>query len=469
MNKFNLQKVTYLIFLLFFGDYSDSIFAQTENNKSQKTDSINTADNSDPTMIRANQFIGQKLSSTYLQYQQMRKAFLKNCSREDEIAFNQWENYLITPIRITKWKSEWKEYPESHTAFAIYIRDEIKRNKHLQVEKLKLQLQDETLFRNYLELQESVLHNAEKQAELEQKLGITEELKTAIKNPDLYDFISAVYSYYWHVQHIKKFNAQIKAKEDAAAEARRKIVPVERTSKEYQDAFSIYRQAIEAEKQSIINAEQNDLTWKRAKYLIETKELGTVPNANNLTSEFTNGFDETKIKKFRQWKNGFEILTGFDVTENEWKKEPTSHPAILFCTNIFLIRIQRKEDGESFNLDKVDRKELLKGDKSTLEKYYTILNQKRGIDNAQISTLENELRIPSKLKNAIKDNVSDSTLFLFYDAYFREFTPDEVKKSKQKVSEAIDKLNLLRPNWATEENIEFPDEATQILQQNKSQ
>jgi hypothetical protein len=468
MNKFDLRAFAYLFFLLLSWNFYDVSFAQTESNKSQKTDTISTMDNSDPTMIRANQVIGQKLSPACLKYQQMREAFLKNCSREDGILFRDWEYHYRTPIFIAALKSEWNEYPEFHVAIGISIRDEIRVNEYFRTEKLNPKLDDEILFRNYLEHHENFVQITKKQAELaEQKLKITEELKAAVKNPESYTFIRALYHNYIAVQNVKKFNAQIKAKEEAAAEARRKIVPVARTSKEYQDAFSVYRQATEAEKQSIADAEQNDLTWKRAKYLIETKDLGTVPNTNNLTGEFTKEFDETKIKKFRQWQSGFEILTGFDVVENEWEKEPTSHPAILFCTNIFLIRIQQENNGVSFDSDKVDRKELLKGNKSTLEKYYTILKQKRGIDDAQIATLEKELRIPPKLKNAIKDNVSDSTLFLFYETYFRVFTPDTVKKSKQNVSEAIDKLNLLRPNWATEENIEFPDEVTKFLQQNK--
>ncbi|MDR2168577.1 MAG: hypothetical protein LBP59_00365 [Planctomycetaceae bacterium] len=471
MNKFDLRVILYLILLLFLWNIYGVIFAQNDNNKSQKTNSNNTAtDDSDPTMIRAKKFIGQKLPPACLKYQQMRDTFIKKCSREDSILFRDWEYYYRTPIRIETWKREWNEYPESHVPFGIIIRSEIKGNKYFQIGKLNPKLDDETLFRNYIDLSASFVQKAKKYAELaEQKLKIPEELKNAVKNPESHEFIISIYHNYLDVQTVKKLNAQREAEEAAAAEARRKIVPVERTSKKYKDAFAAYRQAVEFEKQAIAKAEQNDLTWKRAKYLIEIKELGSVSNTNtnNLMNEFVNGFDETKLKKFQQWQNGFEILTSINTTENEWQKEPTSHPAILFCTNIFLLRTQQKENNESFNSDKINTDELLKGDKKTVEKYNSILKQKRDVDDTKVALLEKELRIPAKLKNAIKDNVADSTLFLIYDTYFREFTPDEVKKSKQNLSKTIDELNLLRPNWAAEEGIEFPDRASQILHQNK--
>jgi len=63
-----------------------------------------------------------------------------------------------------------------------------------------------------------------------------------------------------------------------------------------------------------------------------------------------------------------------------------------------------------------------------------------------VESLKKDLGISSKLKNAIKASISDSTLFLFYDTYFRTFTPDAVNKAGQDVREAIAKFNLLRPN-----------------------
>ena len=81
----------------------------------------------------------------------------------------------------------------------------------------------------------------------------------------------------------------------------------------------------------------------------------------------------------------------------------------------------------------------------------------------QLESLEKELRITTELKDAMKASISDSALFLFYDTYFRTFTPDTVNKAHQDVREAIAKLNTLRPNWIAEENIEFPDERSRVM------
>jgi hypothetical protein len=417
----------------------------------------------DPTMIRANSFVGKKPPEAFIKYQKLRKEFLKDCSREDQIAFYEWEYFLKTPILVAEWKREWNEYPESHIALSLYIRDEIKKNKYLRtLTKLNPNLDDNTLFHNYLNHHESFLHSAEKQTTLEQKLAITDELKNAAKIPASYQYISMIYGYYTNVQSVKKLTAQIKSEEAAAAEARRKIVPVERTSKEYQDALSSRHRVVEAERQAIANAEQNDLTWKRAKYLLEKRFVAS-QNINKLINEFVKGFDETKMKKFQRWQNCFERLTSVDVVEREWNEEPISHPAILFLTNVFLKRIKQDSDEVAFTPDKSEMNELLKGDKTTIEKYHSILKQKIGLDHAQLELLEKELRIPANLKKAIKEKASDATLFLYYETYFREFTPDELKRAKHAVHEAIQKLNSLRPNWAYEEKIEFPDHASRMI------
>ena len=53
---------------------------------------------------------------------------------------------------IASWEKERQEYPESLLAFAIYIRDEVRKNRHLRaIEGLAPTItNDEELFCNYL-------------------------------------------------------------------------------------------------------------------------------------------------------------------------------------------------------------------------------------------------------------------------------------------------------------------------------
>jgi hypothetical protein len=320
-------------------------------------------------------------------------------------------------------------------------------------------LDDEALFRNYLKLDEKYAEeDLQKQDEFEKKIGgIPEDLKAAIRNPDSYSFVSMVYNHYVTVQSIKKLEKQ--EAEAAAKEVARRnaIVPVERNSKEYRDALDSYKKAIENENQSIAQAQQDAPSWARAKYLIETKGIGSVPSIYAQEEKFTKDFDNAKNEKYNQWKKGFEIATSISAIDQEWKKEPASRPVILFIVNIMSARMSDNKEKKPYNSSNVDRKELLKGDWNTVEQYKSLLKQSGIVFSPQLEQLEKELHIPAKLKEELKTNNINSTLFLFYETYFREFTPDHVNKAKQEVSAAITKLNNLRPNWAIEEKIEFPD------------
>ncbi|MDR1289808.1 MAG: hypothetical protein LBK06_01255 [Planctomycetaceae bacterium] len=234
------------------------------------------------------------------------------------------------------------------------------------------------------------------------------------------------------------------------------IIPVDRNSKEYRDALDSYKKAVKNEEQAITKAQQQDSTWARAKYLLETKGIGSVSSTSPQEKKFMQECDKTKIDKYNQWKMIFTITTTIDTIEQEWKKESASHPAILFITNIALERKRLKNEVKTFNSSDIDKKEMLKGDEKTVEQYFVLLKQNKNISVTQMESLERDIDVPSVLKNTLKTNIVDSVFFLFYETYFREFTPDYVKNAKQEVSNTINKLNNLRPNWAYEEKIEFP-------------
>jgi hypothetical protein len=280
MYKFELRVAVCLVFLCIFSGF---IFAQNEIDESQKTGSA-SVDKSDPTMIRANSFIGRKPSEAFVKYQKLRKEFLKDKSREDQIGYNRWEGCLFAPIFVAGWKQEWQKYPESRIAFALYIRNEVKGNKHLRaINKLNPNLDDETLFHNYLDFQiDSIQNYIKSLPDLELKLGITEELKMLACDPESHLFIGNICSHYINVQSVKKLTAQIEAQEATAAEARRKLVPVERTNKKYRDAFRSYKEAIAKNEQTLKQLEQTDPTWILARSLILVGKVGQVGSTSNL-------------------------------------------------------------------------------------------------------------------------------------------------------------------------------------------
>lgn len=460
--RFRFFYRTILILVLsVFCLFSTKCYAENEVQGHDKPAPIKSEDGAvDPTIARANNFIGKKPSEAYEHYRRLEDKFTKNLVREDRIAFNRWWSGVSSPFFIAAWKKEWQEHPESHVAFALYIRDEVKRSRHLRnIEELSPSItDDEKLFNNYLDYNKQVnKENIQEQSSLEKRLHIPSELKAAAQNPEAYLFLVGVYKNYVVTQSNRALEEKWKQQEAIATAARKAIVPVDRNSREYQDAFLSYKKAVANEKQETLTAQKNDPTWARAQYLLKVKDLGTIPVMSGQEREFTKGFDKAERDQFNQWKKCFDALTSIDTVEQEWKKEPHSHRAIIFVANIARTRIRLKEEGKAFDYSSVDVKEMLKGDKTTVEEYSSFLRQSVAESLSQMEFLEKSLRISSKLKTAIKASVSDSTLFLFYDTYFRTFTPDNVKQAEQDVREAIAKLNALRPNWAAEERIEFSD------------
>jgi hypothetical protein len=462
MVKLNSQYYWYLLgtstFLLVFVSlqFFIPISISMADSPSQSIELPN--ENSDPTMSRAAKFIGKKVPEAVTHYNQLRETFMKNLKREDIKYFNMWISGVMNPLFVAAWEKEWRDYPESHPAFALYIRDQIKTSQELR-KILDPNLDDETLFKNYLKHNEKYAEeNLRKQAELEEKIGgIPEDLKVAIRNPGSYSFVSTIYYHYDNVQSVSKLMKQRQKQQEAEIARRKAIVPVDRNSKEYQSAFDSYKKAIEEENQAVGTAQHDDPAWIRAKYLLETKNLGTVPSVNTQEKIFLQELDNVKRDQYHQWKKSFDVVTSINTIEQEWKKEPDSHPAILFVVNVMLERMKLKNEGKTFNSAMIDQKEMIKGDKTSVEQYFSFLKQNDSVSLAQMESLEKDLRIPNKLKEELKTNIINSTLFLFYETYFREFTPDKVKGAKQKVADAITKLNNLRPNWAIEEKIEFPD------------
>jgi hypothetical protein len=158
-----------------------------------------------------------------------------------------------------------------------------------------------------------------------------------------------------------------------------------------------------------------------------------------------------KNKKNRSiyWYKGYRTHIGLTTLENEWNTNPKSHPAINFWVAEMLKR----------------HKEFLPQIHESLKDYIkddSLFNRSKSLfreENKKINLqeLERRLSIPATLKKAIEYCVLDSSLFNIYDTYMRFYVPQEFSDSEKKVSTCIDKLNKLRPNWAVEEKIVFPD------------
>jgi len=422
----------------------------------------------DPTMVRAYGFIGQKPSEAYEHYERLKEEFTKDMAWEDQVAFGRWEWGVSFPLWFAAWEKEWKEHPESHVAFALYIRDEVKKNKHLRsVEELSPTItDDEQLFFNYLQFQKrGSQKDIQEQSALAERLHIPSELKSAVQTPDIHDNVGMIYYHYDNVQSLQKLAEREQQEEAATIATRKAIVPVDRNSQEYQDALLSYKKAVENEEQAISTAQENDPTWAHARYLLETQGLGTVAVIGTEEKKFTETLDDTKRVQFDQWKDGFSTLATIDVIEREWNNEPNSHPAILFGANMASAMMKSKEEGKEFDPSSVVLQEMLGGDETTLEVFFSYLKDNNSESLAQMESLEKDLDISAKLKDAMRASISDTTLFLFYDTYFRTFTPDTVTKAGRDVRDTMAKLDLLRPNWAAEENIEFPDEISRTIHQ----
>jgi len=318
-------------------------------------------------------------------------------------------------LLIASWEKERQEYPESLLAFAIYIRDEVRKNRHLRaIEGLAPTItNDEELFCNYLNfINQSAQEAIREQLVLEERLRIPSELKAVARNPEAHLDVKFVYDRYLNIQTLQQIAEYKKQKEAEAIAARNSIVPVDRNSQEYQDAFLAYKKAVSNEERVIQTAQRNDPTWARARELLKIKNLGGLPVLTPEEREFTKGFDNAKRDRFNQWKSGFAILTANDTTEKEWKEEPKSRPAILFIVNVALARMKSEEEGKVFDQSSVDLQAMLKGDKTMVEKYFSLMKeQAESLD--QMESLEKELRISSELKDAMKASISDSTLFYF--------------------------------------------------------
>jgi hypothetical protein len=84
---------------------------------------------------------------------------------------------------------------------------------------------------------------------------------------------------------------------------------------------------------------------------------------------------------------------------------------------------------------------------------------------SEVPQLEKDLNIPLQLKTTLIQQFTDSAPFIFYDTYMRACVQKEFSDAKKKVSDCVHKLNNLRPDWAIEEKIEFPDETSWKIHQ----
>jgi hypothetical protein len=411
-------------------------------------------ESNDPTMTRAMEFVDKEVPAAVAHYNRLWETFMKSIKRENIKYFNMWSSGITHPLFVAAWEEEWRDYPESRPAFALYIRYDIKTSRNLrEVKELDSNLDDETLFRNYLKHNEKYAEeNLQKQAEYEKKIGgIPEDLKVAIYNPDSYSFVKRVYEHYVHVQRINKLNKQ-QAEEDAKEIARRKaIVPVDRNSKEYQNAFQEYKDAVAEQEQILNDSVKNDPTWIYSRDLILNGKVGESGFPGKQIDEFADSIKEEQRKDFHNWVRGFASEVGITTLKNEWDTKPESRPAITLYAAVMLMKMKKipHEPLESL------RTKLQNGD--DFYKQFILVVKENEVPLNQLQAIEKNLRISAKLKNAIERNTADSTLFSIYDAYMRACIPKEFSDAEKKVSNCIDKLNNLRPNWAIEEKIVFPD------------
>jgi 5'-deoxynucleotidase YfbR-like HD superfamily hydrolase len=414
-------------------------------------------ENSDPTMSRAAKFIGKKVPEAVTHHNQLRDTFVKSLKQGDLMYFNQWATGIINPLFVAAWEEEWRDYPESHPAFALYIRDEIKTSKELR-KILDPNLDDEALFRNYLKLNEKYAEeNLQKQAELEEKIGgIPEDLKVAIRNPDSYSFVSMIYYHYDNVQSLRQLRKQRQKQQDAEIARRKAIIPVSRDSREYQKAFQEYKDVVAEQEQILKDAAKNDPTWNYSRDLILNGKVGESGFPGKQIDEFAASIKEEQRKDFRNWVQGVTSKIGATTLKNEWDTKPESHPAINLNVAMLLSRMNKlpqetsKPTLESF-------KRYLNDDGEILNQLIESVQELNGISASRLKEIETELSIPSTLKNAIERNSADSTLFTIYDTYMRACVPNEFSDAEKRVKECVHRLNNLRPEWAIEEKIEFPD------------
>jgi hypothetical protein len=462
MNKYYLRSAWLFLVLATLFLSADCLAHDTVKEK-KSVSAVDDTEKADPTLVRAKEVLNEKIPEAWERYRQLSDAFLQQFSFdsyhfdaqkwEKQKKYNRWFWGISAPFFVDKWQKEWNEHPESRPAFALYLRDEIKKAKHLRtLKELSGDLDDETLFRNYLQFElQSAEESIQEQEKLEKELGIPEELKNAAKNPDAHLVVGIIYSHYENVMTLKKLAAQEKMEEAARIAARKAIVPVNRDSREYQKAFQEYKDAVTEQEQILKDAAKTDPTWNYSRDLILNGKVGESGFPGKQIDEFADNLNEEQKKEFYLWSRGLRTLINLETLEKEWNTKTESRPAIKLYAAAMLMKM-KKIPQEPLELL---RNKLQNGD--DFYKQLILTAKENEVSLNQLQAIEKNLHISSKLKNAIERNTADTILFSIYDAYMRACVPNEFSDAEKRVKECVHRLNNLRPEWTIEEKIEFPD------------
>lgn len=423
------------------------------------TKTANESSKNDPTEARAKVIARAEPSEEWTHYRKLLEAFTSGFTHEKQVRYNRWITGILVPFQESAWNKEWEDHPESHQAFAAFIRHQLKTQRHLRAfpELTDEKLSDKALFDNYLKIIKKLSEeDIQKHAEYEQELNIPNDLKLAASKPEVHNLLVQVYSHYLGILMSKRWDEERKAEQAAQIARRKAIVPVARDSKEYQSALEDYKKANEAVKAETEKAEKADPTLARARYWMQNERPGYSGNARRMENEFRDKLTDEQITVYDNWRTAFDTMSNREMLEKEWKEKPESHKAIVFILDALLqnqLRIAKEqnaltEDGKQFydEWNKID-----KNDVKRLFDYYLRHYVKEPDD---LPTLEKELGITQKYKDDILKEEKDGCFFLIYETYARVKKPEAVAQAEDKRWECSRKLDDLRPNWGMEEKIE---------------
>lgn len=425
----------------------------------------NESPENDPTEARAKEITQAELSEEWTHYRKLLEAFTTGFTHEKQVRYNRWITGIFSPLKESVWKKEWEEHPESHKAFAAFIRHQLKTQRHLRAfpELTDEKLSDKELFDNYFQVTKKLSEeDIKKHAEYEKELNIPSELKMAAQKPEAHRLLVPVYHHYLWILMSEKWEAQQKAEQAAQIARRKAIVPVARDSKEYLQALEAYKKANDAVKTETEKAEKANPTLARARYWMENERLGASGNARRIEKELRDKLTGEQNTAYRKWRMAFDEVSSREMLEKEWKEKPESRKAIIFVLDALLQNQQRigkeqnrlseKEQQFYDGWNKVD-----KSDEKQVFDYFQRIYEKTNEDAIvpdELIAIEKKLGITSKYKDDILKEEKDGCFFLIYETYARVKKPEAVIQAENKRWECRRKLDDLRPNWGFEEDIE---------------
>jgi hypothetical protein len=460
--------ITWLFICLSSIFFSVSCFAQDEVKNEKNA----------PTLARAKEVLAQEISDVGERYDRLREKFLKQWSFgtynfdkqkwEMQKKFYRWEDFYTDSIILDNLKKEWNQHPESHRAIVPFLKDEIKKDvgKMGELAKQSQTIDDNEFFQRYCQISDEYITQEKVDiSSLEKELNIPDELKILIKNQDFCSNLNFIYSDYTKSSGHKEFLKEIEQEKATQIATRKAIVPVSRDSKEYQEAFKAYKDAVAEREQIVSQAFASDPTYARATNWIENEQPGT-GTYNNLKNKFIEKMSKEQEEKFFRWEKGIIFTVSNDAIEKEWKKYKESHIAILLVMKIMDAKKKREEDDVSIPDILAEIRKMSPQEQDT---YFNKL-QKENLALLQdivseVPQLEKDLNIPLQLKTTLIQQFTDSAPFIFYDTYIQSYHSEKIIDAEKKVSDCIDKLNNLRSNWAIEEKIEFPDKISWKMHQ----